>query len=359
MPHPLKYLYIFLHIPKTGGDTIKYHIEKNFNSDERISLYWDFFTFSEADISPLDYQELANYYMLRKTSKDRLRSLFTQKIERHLTSLSEGQKQKLRILYGHVIPYGIDRFFDRPVRYITFLRHPLERAVSFYNYLLTQYHDYATAHTGMMASPRNVFDMSFADTVIHNNSVLSFREFFETRYDNTSILTSPFTATRTLIELGYFDDETDIGNLDAAAIMNALKKFYFIGITEKYVTDVAFLFYLLGIRTFYAKQNVSKKYFLLKKEDALHTTLLDKHVHEHMLYDAAVHHSAMFKTYHPSYYVAVLYVMCKKGIAFFFSRDATRFSLVYLLYKLSACLKKKLPWYGRLIAQVKTIVWKE
>ena len=36
-----KYLYIFLHIGRTGGTTLRWHIEKNIPSHNRVSLYTD------------------------------------------------------------------------------------------------------------------------------------------------------------------------------------------------------------------------------------------------------------------------------------------------------------------------------
>lgn len=53
-------------------------------------------------------------------------------VDRFIKSPLE-ERNKIDFLYGH-IRFGIHLFFDRPVTYITVLRDPVERAISFYYY---------------------------------------------------------------------------------------------------------------------------------------------------------------------------------------------------------------------------------
>jgi len=88
-------LWIFLHLPKTGGSTFSQHLLKNLKKEEIFST------------------SLLRYNLIPK------------KI----------QKNKVRVILGHATYYGIHRFFkNKNPRYILFLRDPAERFVSSYNF---------------------------------------------------------------------------------------------------------------------------------------------------------------------------------------------------------------------------------
>ena len=90
-----KYLYIFLHVPKTGGTTFSNHIEHSLKRSEIFST------------SKLRYD--------------------------HITSRVD--KEKVKVVIGHASYYGIHKLFPGKVpRYILFLRDPAERIVSSYNF---------------------------------------------------------------------------------------------------------------------------------------------------------------------------------------------------------------------------------
>jgi len=89
------YLYIFLHLPKTGGTTFSQHIENNLKNKEIFST------------SRLRYD------------------LVDSKID----------KNKIKVVLGHASYYGIHKLFPNKIpRYIVFLRDPAERLVSSYNF---------------------------------------------------------------------------------------------------------------------------------------------------------------------------------------------------------------------------------
>jgi hypothetical protein len=89
------YLYIFLHLPKTGGSTFSQHIIDNMRKEE--------FT-----------QTSETRYNLSQPNKD---------------------KDKIRIILGHATYYGIHNLFPGKIpRYILFLRDPAERFISSYNF---------------------------------------------------------------------------------------------------------------------------------------------------------------------------------------------------------------------------------
>ncbi len=92
-------LFIFVHIPKTAGMTFRKILDRQFTSDQIYKVGPEF-----------------------QASIDQLKVL------------SEEQKAQINCISGHV-PYGIHQYFPlRSVHYISFVRDPVERAVSEYCY---------------------------------------------------------------------------------------------------------------------------------------------------------------------------------------------------------------------------------
>ncbi len=86
-----KPIWIFLHVPKTGGGTFNQHLEK---------------TLPEEEFSRIDD--------LEKRKKE---------------------TNKLKVIAGHDTYYGVHKYFpDREARYLVFLRDPAEKFVSAYNF---------------------------------------------------------------------------------------------------------------------------------------------------------------------------------------------------------------------------------
>src|SRR5256885_12995965 len=94
MPHRDETL-IFLHIPKTGGSTIYKVLERQS---------------SRAKTFRLDSPQIARF-----------------------KTLPAAQRGRYRLIQGHLY-FGLHRFIPRASTYITFLRRPVERVLSFYYY---------------------------------------------------------------------------------------------------------------------------------------------------------------------------------------------------------------------------------
>lgn len=87
-----EYLYIFLHIPKTGGTTFIQHLKNNSKSEEWVSL-------------------------------------------KNIKNLSQDKKRKIKYISGHETYYGIHKYFPNKIpRYIIFLRNTANRRISQYNH---------------------------------------------------------------------------------------------------------------------------------------------------------------------------------------------------------------------------------
>ena len=109
MENKKKELYIFLHINKCAGTTLREHIRNNLKDDEFLLLY--------------------------KHEKP----IFKKKIGKYIKSLTKEKKDKIKIIFGHRVYYSLHKLFpDREVRYITFLRNPVDRTISHYNFTVVR-----------------------------------------------------------------------------------------------------------------------------------------------------------------------------------------------------------------------------
>lgn len=86
-------LFVFVHIPKTGGSTLWHIINKQYGANE-------FWSFNEN----ADYQKMIE------------------------------NADKMKCLIGH-FPFGVHQQIKRPCTYFTMLRNPVERVISYYYYL--------------------------------------------------------------------------------------------------------------------------------------------------------------------------------------------------------------------------------
>lgn len=110
-------LVIFSHIPKTAGTSIRHIIEKNYPSESFCYCYSD--NPQKKSIKDI-VTELSN-------------TLESEDIEKNLV--------KTRVLVGH-IGFGLhDLLPPRPYKYITLLRDPVERVISYYSHLRKYFKD--------------------------------------------------------------------------------------------------------------------------------------------------------------------------------------------------------------------------
>jgi hypothetical protein len=93
---------VFLHVPKTGGETIASPLLWNF--PERMYL-----------------------------------DILDSRVDAAMCSIPHERRSSVRLLWGHV-PYGVHRYMTRRCEYITILREPIARVVSVYKYILRTRH---------------------------------------------------------------------------------------------------------------------------------------------------------------------------------------------------------------------------
>lgn len=254
-------LYVFLHIPKTGGITLHYHIEKNFKKNEFLLLY-----------------RSANQKLENKQS-----------VDQYILSLSKNQRDKIKIIYGHEVYYGIHELFpDKTVRYITFFRLPLELFFSFYNFF-----KYKIDHDNKW------FKTEGSYFIIKDNNNFDFNKFVVSSDDLD--ITYQFLAGRLLsgdfgVKCSYPEN---IDNLKK--IEDILNKFYFIGLVEK-AEDFLFVYNELGISKFFVNKNKTKKNYLNDRAFENKSKIISKMKFDYQLYDYVSKINNDFKKHNSDFY---------------------------------------------------------
>lgn len=109
MPEPL---WIFMHLPKSGGTTVSAHLVRHLAMDE-------------------DFIEFSNWGDVYRRENDRL----------PFPDRPVADRQKARVLAGHKVNYGVHLLCpQREPRYLTAVREPAERCVSSFNFQRSRGH---------------------------------------------------------------------------------------------------------------------------------------------------------------------------------------------------------------------------
>jgi hypothetical protein len=248
-------IHIFLHIPKSAGTTFRHHIENNFPADEILGLYK-----SEAS----------------KMSRD---EVFAQ-----VSGLTPEQRRKLRVIYGHEVHYGIHELLDRPCRYVTFLRDPIDKTISFYNYRMQQ---------GIRKQQNDA------------SKLPSFEEWLRSSPGMHDGMLGD------LVKYG-FADAHDVSEPALCAIM---EKFFFIGTTENFDEDAMFLYHEMGVRRFFRDQNKSERFLSPAEVEKVKPLIAAKTPLDRQLYDHALAWNRDFKSRHQGFAGVVKKMKLKRTLA--------------------------------------------
>ena len=319
-----KMLYIFFHINKCAGTTFRYHLEHNLKADEYICIYEGRY---------FDVNEMAYKYFTPGKRRE--------EIDAYLDSLSDVQKDKIKILCGHAVYYGIHRFFPgREVRYITFVRHHAAREVSMYNFSRMILED-PSEHLAERDDIYRIHEFKkIRKNLTRGKKTFSFSEWLENDTECANFI------SKTLMREGFA--------ISGETPENVLKKFYFVGITEIYHSDALFLYYLLGVKKFYPDKNISKKYIgranISKGERDI---ISRRNTDDIQLYEEALHFNRNFKRHTPSFICLVLLMRLKM----FLIHAKTYFSGYrtppQVAYDASLALRGRIPLYARFIDTLK------
>lgn len=224
---------VFVHINKCAGGTVQNHIENQFSYDERFgphNLYYK--EKISQTLGIFDDKKWIHDSAIVKKSE----------VHKYLANLSVSQKNTIACVYGHAAYYGIHIPLGREARYFTFLREPLARFVSYYNYIRAirvtserlirneiQKRDGTLRSLDDWLAEANLNSYSMASFLLHS-------------YQSENLLQD-------------FPIPTEI---DMYQIKKMLASFYFVGLTEQ-KEDMDFTLGSLGIKTFLQDTNVLQK----------------------------------------------------------------------------------------------------
>jgi hypothetical protein len=224
-------LFIFVHLPKCGGTTINYHLRYRFKKEEFLYL-----------------SKNHGFYNLAKQNYEMLND--RKQIDDYLSSLSPSQRDKIKIISGHAVYYGIHRFFNKKPIYFTFLRDPFTRTASQYSQYrrgLSKKPAY-DAFSDLQYSPNT---KTIKKRIVKDGAVLEFKDWIkEKRYQKKAV-------TQYFIRAKFLRKKCK-DSINRKDIENFLKKFYFIGILENFDEDFLLLSRILKLKKFFGDQNVSR-----------------------------------------------------------------------------------------------------
>jgi 2-polyprenyl-3-methyl-5-hydroxy-6-metoxy-1,4-benzoquinol methylase len=261
-------IYLFPHIPKTGGAAFITNGDISLPPSQRLRLNHTYRQFY--------YDPRTGALCFYEKEED---------LNHLIQSLTQEEKEKIRFINGHDLCYGLHKQFPQEARYFLFVRDPIARTISLYNYHRYQ-RDFLLKMEKMDEVHKRIAILSDQIFLI-DGQVPSFEEWLEKSYDAGHPFY--FSMSRFLQNYGYLDPD---GCLD-----QMFEKFYFIGITETMKDDELYLYHKIGIRRFWADRNCSKPYVVYEKlSTQIQERIREKNQKDFALYERAKMVNLRFKT---------------------------------------------------------------
>lgn len=222
-----------MHIPKTAGSTMLFILNNKYRLQKTITI---------GNINRLE----------------------------PLTNLTDSEKKSIKVLKGH-FHFGVHQHLKSNYKYITFLREPIVRSISGFNYLYSNKNHYF--HNEMVKNNYSLKDM-LTGGYIKN-------------FDNCQV--------RFLAGVGNLDYGQVNENTYKTAIKNLDEKIHAFGICEQFDKSLIHLKKTLGwSNPYYVKANIAKKDNYIDKFDKQTVELLNHYnQYDIKLYDYAL---AKFKS---------------------------------------------------------------
>jgi hypothetical protein len=262
-----KELYAHLHMPKTAGYTLRYHITKNLPKDEHLLLDYEFLGLDLFD-PPLRYE------------------IYLKKAIKLIKSLPKEKRKKIKIIHGHTVPYGLEEVFDKAIKYITFTRNPLDRTISVYNHL---------SHLNDVEGKGKRMLPYYNKYLLINGKDLGFEKWLTQIFVN-DIHFNHFSMSGYLKEFGFLK-----GEIGESTIKTALNKFYFVGLSENFNSESMYIFNELNMHKFFIDQNISIRKFRGSVSKRLSDDILKRNRFDSFIYMYSKNINQSFKLATPDF----------------------------------------------------------
>ena len=182
----------------------------------------------------------------------------------------------LRAIAGHRVYYGLHELSSVPPRYFTFLRHPVKRVISLYNFEVDIAMNINHIHH------ERTYRRMFKD----NGELISFREWITTTdFGQNNILRFLYPAMEGNLVPGAKIDTASEYHLERAK--EFLHKCWFIGFTETFADDIRFVCSAISVSPPVKKFNQSKKHFSLEQDPEVESIILEKNMLDLQIYEYA------------------------------------------------------------------------
>lgn len=251
-------LFIFIHVPSTGGNTLIDGFKKK-------------------------HGEESTFYIpaLRKD---------TEGVVGAIKALSSGERSKIRLIHSHALWYGIHELFDQEPFYFTFMRDPVSRVISQY-FKMRRVNLDAPGYLDMhRISAKLPFHHSMRSQNEAPSQYRDFISFYPYAHNHMTILYSRKGAKP------YYNME-DCGRADRNSLDQAfahLSNFSFIGLHDTYAADSAQLSEIMG-----GIETVSAREARISSQEVERETVNDPRVLaevvQNNLFDMALYESAKLR----------------------------------------------------------------
>ena len=216
-------LHTILHIPKTGGSTLRYYVTRHLPAGTVLELY-------------------------NNESPD--------EVKQRIAAFDPLLRACVGVVIGHDVFYGIHDCFDRPAQYYTMLREPLSRMQSAFNYHVD---------TGRLSPPHRA------------NAEQEFASFFSSNRPANVI-------NRFLVKRGFLNESVEHAKSDISSYFEeCCRRFHFIGLTERSPHDFRFILGRCGVTPWYIARKNRTHY---TNHLSLNATIREQFLQHHSLDDA-------------------------------------------------------------------------
>ena len=311
------YLYIYFHVPKCGGSTIRRHLMKNFKPSEAVFI---------------------SYPRLNLDNSINKKELITEHVDKYLLRFTASEKEKIKVIYGHTVPYGIHKHFKRPARYFTFVRKPNKRTISLYNFYRTMY-----LREDIIGRKRDHYYLE----LLTGGKVPSFGNWCIEKYRNPDFPVA--TMFQFMKEFGYIDEAKDSNY----QINEMIKKFYFIGLMENYSDDVMYMYKNLGINKYFKSENKSINFVSNGYSKKTGNYLAKKNQLDEIIYKKAAEKNAIFKKNNRYFYEDVKQI--KRRRMFTLPITQILYDFTWTLQSVSIYLKQRSKLYLKVWSYIRGI----